>query len=63
MLCAGNEDGSNQVAKTLKQVSGSEGDRWGGGKGGGREEKKGMKGGIGEWEREKEGEGDFIEAA
>ena len=29
MLCAGDEDGSNQVAKTLKQVSGSEGDRRG----------------------------------
>ena len=50
MLCAGDEDGSNQVAKTLKQVSGSEGDRRG--KRGRWEGEKGMKGERGEWERE-----------
>ena len=44
MLCAGDEDGSNQVAKTLKQVSGSEGGR----RGGRWEGEKGMKGERGE---------------
>ena len=70
MLCAGDEDGGNQMAKTLKQVSGGEEDRREKGKKEEREETEGegrREKGTGRRERKgrrkregKKGEGDFI---
>ena len=61
MLCAGDEDGGNQMAKTLKQVSGGEEDGRGEGEkeereGGGGEGKEGgkRKGERGKGRRERE---------
>ena len=64
MLCAGDEDGGNQMAKTLKQVSGGEED--GSGRGRRKREKGEMGGRKGRREKKggkregKKGEGDFI---